>query len=132
MSTEQSTPVAVAVVRRGDEVLIGPRPEGGPLSGYWEFPGGKVRPREDAQEAARRECLEETGLKVRIEGSLAVVEHEYAHGRLRLHFVSAVALDPEQEPAAPFRWVALGELGAYRFPAANGAVLEMLGAEGGD
>lgn len=56
------TPIAIAVVQHADQFLIGQRPAGLVLSGYWEFPGGKIQLGETPEAAAVRECLEETGL----------------------------------------------------------------------
>lgn len=44
----------VLLIERGNE----------PYKGYWAFPGGFLNIDEDAPEGARRELLEETGLKV--------------------------------------------------------------------
>jgi mutator protein MutT len=118
--------VALAVVRHADRVLIGRRPEGVPLAGLWEFPGGKVRPDESPEEAAVRECREETGLEIRLRDRLATVEHQYAHGRVRLDFFAAEPADPERAPAEPFRWVPIVELGGYCFPPANAGVVNRL------
>jgi len=44
-----------------------------PLRGLWTLPAGFVDAGEDPQEAAVRECWEETNLKVRITGLLDVL-----------------------------------------------------------
>jgi len=44
-----------------------------PARGLWSFPAGFINAREDPADAARRECLEETGLQVRITGLAALV-----------------------------------------------------------
>jgi 8-oxo-dGTP diphosphatase len=59
---------AGVLVEEGDRVLLVQRIHE-PMIGYWSFPAGFVNAREDPAQAAGRECLEETGLQVRV-GSL--------------------------------------------------------------
>jgi ADP-ribose pyrophosphatase YjhB (NUDIX family) len=44
-----------------------------PARGLWSFPAGFINAHEDPQDAARRECLEETGLEVRLTGLLHLI-----------------------------------------------------------
>lgn len=135
----ESSPVAatvrvgVGLVRRGRAFLVRERPEGAALAGFWEFPGGKCAPGESAADAARRECLEETGLAVRVDRLRSVVTHEYPHGRVALHFFDCEPLDPAGEPAPGrgFVWAPAAELASRRFPEANAAVLRELASEFG-
>lgn len=120
------TEIAIAVVEHRERFLIGQRPSGVPLAGLWEFPGGKVQPGETPAQAAQRECLEETGLRVMIGEAYPSVVHEYDHDRLRLHFFSATPVDPEQALQPPFRWVARVELAEHEFPPANQALIQHL------
>ncbi len=83
------TEIAVAVVVDQGRYLIGLRPEGAPLAGLWEFPGGKVLAGETPALAAARECREEAALEIDIGPALIVIVHDYPHGRLRLHFLAA-------------------------------------------
>ncbi len=65
--------VAVAVlVERGGEVLL-VRRSMNPKRGLWTLPAGFVDAGEDPVLAARRECLEETGLQVEITELLTVL-----------------------------------------------------------
>ena len=121
------TRVAIAVVEKEGCFLIGQRPEGVPLAGLWEFPGGKILPGETAEVAAVRECLEETGIAVEKVLHLSSVGHEYEHGTVALEFIACRPLNAGyDEPRQPFRWVRREELANYGFPAANAAVLERL------
>jgi 8-oxo-dGTP diphosphatase len=116
--------IAIAVIERDGRYLIGLRPEGGPLAGYWEFPGGKVHAGEKPELAAARECLEETGLVVRILSEYPQATHEYAHAAVCLHFFACeVVAQMMSELPARFRWVTGAELCDYKFPPAN-AVLQ--------
>lgn len=63
---------AAAWVERDGRVLLARR-VGDPQRGLWTLPAGFVDAGEDPAEAARRECLEETGLEVRITGLLDVI-----------------------------------------------------------
>jgi 8-oxo-dGTP diphosphatase len=125
--------IAVAVVGHDGKFLVGLRPAGKPLAGLWEFPGGKVHSGETAAEAAARECREETGLNVVVGKAYPIVEHDYPHGRLTLHFFRCKLSGPAGNtvPNEPFRWVGRDELAHLEFPAANCALLVALAADVG-
>src|SRR5688572_2665955 len=89
MAMAEPTEISIAVVEYDGNFLIGERPEGAPLAGYWEFPGGKVEPGEDPRHTAARECREETGLEVDIGVEYPEVMHQYDHAKLHLHFFKA-------------------------------------------
>jgi ADP-ribose pyrophosphatase YjhB (NUDIX family) len=73
--------VAVAVLlKRGDQVLLVQRMFD-PQKGYWTLPSGFVDAGEDPKAAAERECLEETGLVIRVLHLLDVIySQEHARG----------------------------------------------------
>jgi 8-oxo-dGTP diphosphatase len=54
--------VACALIDPDRRVLIAQRPEGKPMAGLWEFPGGKVEPGETPEAALIRELHEELGI----------------------------------------------------------------------
>ena len=132
MTAAEPIRIAVAVLHCQGQVLIGQRGPATPLAGYWEFPGGKMLPGETPEEAAVRECREETGLEIRILELLAVVDHQYEHAAVRLHFFLAKPVRPTRQQLPPFCWVPIGELAKYQFPPANDSVLaELFAREGG-
>jgi 8-oxo-dGTP diphosphatase len=55
--------VAAALVDADGRVLVQRRPEGKPMAGLWEFPGGKVEPGETPEAALVRELGEELGIE---------------------------------------------------------------------
>lgn len=124
--------IAVAVVEHEGSYLIGQRPRGAPLAGFWEFPGGKVQPGETAAQAAQRECAEETSLDVVVCGEFPTVVYAYPHGQHELRFFACRLAHTPQAPRAPYRWVPVRELAAYEFPPANAGLIALLTAQLGE
>ncbi|MGV3768855.1 MAG: (deoxy)nucleoside triphosphate pyrophosphohydrolase [Sphingobium phenoxybenzoativorans] len=54
--------VAAALVDADGRVLLQQRPEGKPMAGLWEFPGGKIEHGETPEAALIRELNEELGI----------------------------------------------------------------------
>lgn len=133
MQPSDPQPIAVAVVQDEMNFLVGQRPPGVPLAGYWEFPGGKQNAGETAAEAAVRECFEETGLVVEIIKQLSTVEHRYEHGELVLRFfLCRTGEAGAASPRPPFRWVSASKLAQLKFPPANQTVIEGLSRTAAD
>lgn len=125
------TIIAVAVVFRHGQVLVGRRAsDADDAAGLDEFPGGKVEPGETPAAAAARECFEETGVAVRIDGLLDRAAGLARSGPLDILFFTATPLDDRAAPLVPFAWVPIEELEARRFPPANARLVIRL-AQGG-
>ncbi len=125
--------VGVAVIwdERRDRILIDRRLATGDFAGYWEFPGGKFEPGEDAVACIQREIREELGIEVEVGERLIAIEHEYDTKCVTLivHHCTHRAGEPQALECAEVRWVSLADLDRYRFPAANGAILAALRQE---
>jgi 8-oxo-dGTP diphosphatase len=126
--TKPPTPIAVAVIEQGGKYLIQQRPPGVALAGLWEFPGGKIEAGESPQEAAVRECREETGLEIAVVGAYPEVVQQYDHDRVRLHFLRCVPLGESRPTSSGSRWVTGPELRDYEFPRANADLIAYLSA----
>ena len=123
--TGAPVPIGVAVVARHGRVLVGTRPDGVPLAGYAEFPGGKCLPGESPEQCAVRECEEETGLRVEAKRLLERLVYSYPHGDVELSFFLCEPTS-KTEPSPPFRWVERAVLSALRFPEANRSLIQIL------
>ena len=124
-----ATRIGIAVVESAGLILVGQRPDGVPLAGKAEFPGGKCESDETPRSCAVRECREETGLLVVPREHLATVNFSYPHADVELHFwrcVLSPGLPDHASPMPPFRWVGYGELQRLDFPEANRSVLDSI------
>ncbi|HEX4916438.1 MAG TPA: Nudix family hydrolase [Limnobacter sp.] len=110
MQNKPRVDVAVAVVfNQMGQVLWGCRPEGKPYAGYWEFPGGKVEPGESVWQALVRELNEELNITALEGGPWFVIEHDYEHADVRLHFyrVWRHSGEPKALEGQGFTWASL-------------------------
>ena len=122
------TEVAAAVIERPGEFLLAQRPEGKPYAGYWEFPGGKIEPGEDARAALVRELREELGIEVREATPWITLVHVYTHATVRLHFFRVTRWDGEPRPLEDqaIRWQVPGAPDVTPMLPANGPLLAAL------
>lgn len=110
-STDDAEPVhvvAAAIVRDG-RLLAAQRSAPHRLAGGWEFPGGKVEAGEDEAAAVVRECDEELGVQVAVDGRLG----EAVGGGIRLVLFGARLVAGEPAPLEDhdeLRWLAADDL----------------------
>ena len=110
--------VAAAIVRRTDAsgrtcVLMARRSGDRPLSGLWEFPGGKLERGETVADCLKRELREELGVESQVSGLFTKVEHAYGDRTVRLacYETELPRLDGFELTAhSEIRWVPVGEL----------------------
>jgi 8-oxo-dGTP diphosphatase len=103
--------VAVGILVRDDGAfLLAQRPEGKPMAGWWEFPGGKLEAGESVFDALVREFREELSLEVRAAFPWVRRVVTYPHATVRLHFWRSIGEDrawsgaPQPNEGQDFRW----------------------------
>ena len=70
--------IAIGILRNTkNEVLLGKRMKGKNLKGYWEFPGGKIKPNETPEEALFREFQEELGVEIGRSKKMESISYQY-------------------------------------------------------
>ena len=115
--------VACALVDADKRVLIAQRPEGKALAGLWEFPGGKVEPRERPEQTLIRELHEEIGITVK-EACLAPLtfaSHAYDDSTVWMPLYICRRWDGEvmAREGQKLAWVRANKLRDYPMPPAD-------------
>jgi 8-oxo-dGTP diphosphatase len=121
--------VVAAVMERPDgSFLLAQRPPGKVYAGYWEFPGGKVEPGEQAGAALARELHEELGIEVLRAYPWLVRVYAYPHGTVRLNFFRVTEWRGEAHPREDqaIAWQVRGAPSAAPMLPANAPVLAAL------
>lgn len=124
---EKAKPVvlvaAAALVDLDNRVLIARRPEGKPMAGLWEFPGGKVDPGETPEQALVRELREELSIEV-CDTCLAPFTFA-SHAYDAFHLLMPLFLcrnwegEVEAREGQDIKWVRASRLADYPMPAAD-------------
>jgi 8-oxo-dGTP diphosphatase len=118
-----TTRVAVALVTRGERILVQRRKRGSHLEGAWEFPGGKLEEGESWEEALVREVREELGVEAAPAGLFDERTFDYPERRVHLRFYWTVLVgrgEPRPTDAeVPVRWATARELFSLEVPEAN-------------
>ncbi len=115
--------VAAALIDPDGRVLLAQRPAGKAMAGQWEFPGGKIEPRETPEQALIRELKEELGVDVTESclAPLAFVSHDYDHFHLvmPLYAIRQWRGRPSAREGQTLTWVGKDRLSAYPMPPAD-------------
>jgi ADP-ribose pyrophosphatase YjhB (NUDIX family) len=113
--------VAAAVLVEQDGRVLLVRRSGEPFRGFWSLPAGFINGGEDPAEAAARECLEETGLHVRVTRVLEIIAgKEHPRGADFIIVYQASVIDGELKPdddADAVEWFARENLPPLAFRA---------------
>jgi 8-oxo-dGTP diphosphatase len=118
-STYLVSAVATVIINESGQALILRRGPTAPwMPGKWNLPGGVVDPGESLRQAAIREVIEETTLRVRSSSPLTTIDHT-AEEWAAAFFISGpdewsgkVRLDYENDA---FAWISEPEISGYSF-----------------
>ena len=108
--SRRTVEVAVGVLIQPDgQFLLTSRPPGKVYEGYWEFPGGKLEPGENVEEALRRELQEEIGITIGAVHPWKVEMVDYPHALVRLNFCKVFewAGELQMNEGQSFAWQSL-------------------------
>ncbi|MBU3076362.1 (deoxy)nucleoside triphosphate pyrophosphohydrolase [Sphingomonas quercus] len=132
MAAELLLVTAAALVDRDGRVLVQQRPDGKPMAGLWEFPGGKVEPGETPEAALIRELHEELGIDVNAAclapATFASEALGERHLLLMLYACRKWAGTPEPRHATALKWVRPVALHALDMPPADRPLIGLIEA----
>jgi 8-oxo-dGTP diphosphatase len=127
---------ACALIDADHRVLLAERPEGKPMAGLWEFPGGKVEPGETPEATLIRELHEELGIAVKADclAPLTFASHAYEafHLLMPLYVCRRWEGTVSAQEGQKLAWIKPRELRNYAMPPADlpliPALIELLPA----
>lgn len=121
---------AVALIDVDGRVLLTQRPEGKPMAGLWEFPGGKVEPFETPEAALIRELHEELGIDTweSCLAPLTFASHDYGDFHLLMPLFACRKWHgtPRAREGQALKWVRPNQLRDYPMPPADIPLIPIL------
>jgi len=111
-------------------VLVQQRPEGKPMAGLWEFPGGKVEPGELPEAALIREISEELGVELAPDSLTPAIFASEGLGARHLLLLVYLARkwrgEPEARHATALQWLKPADLRGLAMPPADEPLIALL------
>lgn len=109
------------ILKKGQEILVGQRPETHTLGGLWEFPGGKIEMGESPEFALARELREELGIEAEIGDLKIACTHSYGDVGIIILFYEVLFWkgEPKAQHHTGLEWVRPENLADRNIPEAN-------------
>ena len=121
---------AVALIDVEGRILLARRPEGKPMAGLWEFPGGKIHAGETPEAALIRELQEELGIDTWASclAPLTFASHAYEDFHLLMPLFACRKWNgiPQPREGQALKWVRANQLRDYPMPPADLPLIPIL------
>ena len=121
---------SIALIDANDQILIAKRPNKKHLSGFWEFPGGKVEKGESPENALVREVKEELNIDINNKCIAPLTFSEFNYEKFHLLLLLYVCRRWEGEPMSmeknEIKWVKVNTLRQYKMPPADDSLIYSL------
>jgi A/G-specific adenine glycosylase len=117
--------VAVAVIVRGERVLLERPGNSSPFRGTWDLPGFEIGPAVDPRRAIGCEARRRHALHLRVNDSLGRASHSILHRRLRLESFECRLSRGRPSENPDLRWVHSGEIADVATSGATRKILRL-------
>jgi len=130
-SIKKSVPLrhfVVGLIYRDDKFLVVRRELDSMLGGLWELPGGIFDLNEDIREVCAARITEITGLKIKVEDKIMLVNHAYSHFKINIQVFQCLYMDGHVELSnhIEYDWIKLNEIDKHAFHVAHHKIFRKL------
>lgn len=120
--------VIKAVNESGEQIVFATQRGYGEFKGGWEFPGGKIEAGETAQEALKREIMEELDTEIEVGKLIDTIEYDYPEFHLSMdcfwcEIIKGKLVLKEHEAA---RWLTKNQLADVEWLPADVKLIEKI------
>jgi len=128
MNNEEYVPVAAAIIKKDNKILIAKRKRAF-MGSPWGFPGAMAEKHETLPECLKREIFTELGIEIEV-GSCVCSHRHVLNCQSAIHLFAYEATHISGEfqlkNHEEIRWVAVEELETYNFPDTDRSIIKFL------